>query len=181
MVLLPIVSAFIPHIDPSLLCKPKISDSASLSSSVELSLSYKSENNLSLEGRGMNFHDQTNSTDKYTVARAGGRRPRTDKVSKEPDKNRFFQLIRDFALPLCLLTVILRFLLSMFGGSASNPAVVYYSHSVYQSTSYTKDGNIERTMRENFRSNIPGLVEQTKEYKHEKNFEDEIYYFENGD
>jgi hypothetical protein len=170
VVLVPLVSAFVPHIDPSLVRKPEISDFDSVSSSVVLSLSNQAENHSSHEGRGMNFDDQTNSTDKYTVARAGGRRPRTDARSKKPDRNRFFQLIRDFALPLCLLTVILRFLLSMFGGSAGDTGVVYYSHSVYQSTSYTKDGNIERTMRENFQSNIPGLVGQAKEYKQDKNF-----------
>ena len=57
----------------------------------------------------------------------------------------------------------------MFGGSAGNPHVFYYSRSVYESTRYTKDGNIERTRRKNFQSNIPELVEQDKEYTQEQN------------
>jgi hypothetical protein len=174
MVLLPLVSAFVPHIDPSLLRTPKISGFGSGSSSVVLSSSNQAENHSSHEGSGMDFDDRTNSTEKYTVARAGGRRPRSDAKSKERNANRFFPLIRDLALPLCLLTVILRFLFGMFGGNAGNPGVVYYSHSVYQSTSYTKDGDIERTMRENFQSNIPELVEHAKEYKQKKIFENEM-------
>jgi hypothetical protein len=167
MVLLPLVSAFVPHIDPSLLCTPKISGFGTGSSSAVLLSSKQAENHSSHNGSGMNFDDQTNSTEKYTVARAGGRRLRTDAKSKRRDANRFFPLIRDLALPLCLLSVVLRFLFGMFGGSAGNPGVVYYSHSVYQSTSYSKDGKIERTMRESFQSNIPELVEHAKEYTRE--------------
>ena len=65
--------------------------------------------------------------------------------------------------------MILRFLFGMFGGSAGNPHVFRYSRSVYESTRYTKDGNIERTRRKNFQSNIPELVEQDKEYTQEQN------------
>jgi len=169
------VTAFTTH-DDRCLCKPKICGFAS--SLVVLSLSNQAENHSSHEGRGMNFDALTNSTkkDKCTVARAGGRRTRTDLMSKQPEATKkripekeLFSLIRDFALPLCLLSVILRFLFGMFGGSAGNPHVFYYSRSVYESTTYTKDGNIERTRRENFQSNIPELVEQDKEYTQEQN------------
>ncbi|KAL3776223.1 hypothetical protein ACHAW5_008254 [Stephanodiscus triporus] len=168
---MPLVFAFIPHVDPSLLCKPKISSFAALS------LSNQAEDHSS-QRRGMNFDEHTNSTnkEKYTVARAGGRRPRTDPKSKQPDatkekipENGILSLIRDFALPLCVLTLILRFLFGTFGGNAGSPNVVYYSRSIYQSTTYTKDGNIERKRRENFQSNIPELVQQSKGYKQEKN------------
>lgn len=178
MVLVPLVAAaFTPHDDRSRLCKPKICGFAS-SPLVVLSLSNQAENHSSDEGRGMNFDALTNLTkkDKRTVARAGGRRPRTDQKTKQPEATKkripekdLFSLIRDFALPLCLLSVILRFLFGMFGGSAGNPHVFYYSRSVYESTTYTKDGNIERTRRENFQSNIPELVEQDKEYTQEQN------------
>jgi hypothetical protein len=33
---------------------------------------------------------------------------------------------------------------------------------VYQSTSYTKDGKVETTRKENFQSNVPELVKQAK-------------------
>ena len=172
MVLVPLLAtAFTPHVDRSRLC-------GFASSLVVLSLSNQAENHSSHEGKGMNFDALTNSTnkDKCTVARAGGRRPRTDEQSKQPvatkkriPENGFFSLIRDFALPLCLLSVMLRFLFGVFGGSAGNPHVFYYSRSVYESSTYTKDGNIERTRRENFQSNIPELVEQDKEYTREQN------------
>jgi hypothetical protein len=182
MALMPLVaSAFTPHVDPSsLLCKPKVSSFAALS------LSNQADDHSS-QGRGMNFDEQTNSTnkEKYTVARAGGRRPRTDPKSKQPDatkekpENGILSLIRDFALPLCVLTVILRFLFGMFGGNTGSPNVVYYSRSIYQSTTYTKDGNIERIRREKFQSNIPELVQQSTEYKQERNsrdVDDESYF-----
>lgn len=165
MVLVPLVAtAFTSHDDRSRLCKPKKCGFAS--SLVVLSFSNQAENHSSHEGRG----------NKCTVARAGGRRPRTDQKTKQPEATKkripeieLFSVIRDFALPLCLLSVILRFLFGMFGGSAGNPHVFYYSRSVYESTRYTKDGNIERTRRKNFQSNIPELVEQDKEYTQEQN------------
>lgn len=174
MVLMPLVaSSFTPHVDPPLLYKPKTSSFA------VLSLSNQAEDHSS-QGRGK----QTNSTnkEKYRVARAGGRRLRIDPKLKQPDAtkkridgNGIFSLIRDFALPLCVLTVILRFLFGMFGGNAGSPHGVYYSRSIYQSTTYTNDGNIERIRRENFQSNIPELVRQSKEYKQEKNARDIDY------
>ena len=105
-----------------------------------------------------------------TIARAGGRRPRTTKSkSKNPDGNGFFVAIRQLAIPLLALSIIMRFL---FGGGSNDPNMVYYSRSVYQSTTYTRDGNVETTRRENFQSNIPELVKQSqKKYNNDEGIE----------
>lgn len=59
----------------------------------------------------------------------------------------------------------------MFGGND----VVYYSSSVYQSTTYSQDGNVETIRKENFQSNVPGLIEKAKDYSQEQNGGDERY------
>lgn len=101
---------------------------------------------------------------KTTVARAGGRRPKASSPkSKNPDNNGLIAAVRQLALPLLALTLILRFLLGMFGGGSYGPNVVYYSRSVYQSTTYTQDGNVETTRKENFQSNIPELVKRSQQ------------------
>ena len=98
------------------------------------------------------------------MARAGGRRPRFDQKSRSNQldvvKERIFSLIGDFGLPFLIMIVALRLIFG--GGSTDNPNVVYYSRSVYQSTSYTKDGKVETTRKENFQSNVPELVKQAK-------------------
>ena len=57
------------------------------------------------------------------------------------------------------------------------PNVVYYSSSYYSSTTYNKDGNIETTRKSEFKSNIPNLVEKSKEYSQsqleERNYRDD--------
>ena len=83
-------------------------------------------------------------------------------------------MFRQVALPLCLLALLLRFLFGMFGGSASNPNVVYYSRSTYQSTTYAPDGKVETTRKEDFRSNIPGLVDYRKDGNENKYYIDSI-------
>ena len=91
MVLVPLVAtAFTSHDDRSRLCKPKICGFAS--SLVVLSLSNQAENHSSHEGRDMSFDALTNLTkkDKCTVARAGGRRPRTDQKTKGTQKRIVF-------------------------------------------------------------------------------------------
>jgi len=116
------------------------------------------------------------SNKKYSVARAGGRRSRTDSKSRHDvtkntrSGNDIFSVFRQYALPLCLLTVIIKLLLGMFGGD-----VVYYSRSVYQSTTYSQDGNVETIRKENFQSNVPGLIEKAKDYSQEQNGGDERY------
>lgn len=109
--------------------------------------------------------DATIQSKKYTMARAGGRRPRFDQKSRSNQldvvKEMIFSLIGDFGLPFLIMIVALRLIL-FGGGSTDNPNVVYYSRSVYQSTSYTKDGKVETTRKENFQSNVPELVKQAK-------------------
>ena len=114
------------------------------------------------------------SNKKY--ARAGGRRPRTESKSTPSTNNGndIFLMFRQVALPLCLLALLLRFLFGMFGGSASNPNVVYYSRSTYQSTTYAPDGKVETTRKEDFRSNIPGLVDYRKDGNENKYYIDSI-------
>ena len=71
----------------------------------------------------------------------------------------------------------------MFGGSTNNPSVVYYSSSVSESTTY-RDGNVETTRKENFQSNIPGLVERVNENKREQrgiSSNADAYYFDSID
>lgn len=108
--------------------------------------------------------DSTIQSKKYTMARAGGRRPIVDQKysSNQLDvvKEMVFSLIGDFGLPFLIMIVALRLIFG--GGSTDNPNVVYYSRSVYQSTSYTKDGKVETTRKENFQSNVPELVKQAK-------------------
>lgn len=112
-----------------------------------------------------------------TVARAGGRRPKVTKPTPEIDdtKKESSSFLRQWTLPIILL-VILRLLSSvLFGGSTPN--VVYYSSSYYSSTTYNKDGNIETTRKSEFKSNIPNLVEKSKEYSQsqleERNYRDD--------
>jgi hypothetical protein len=98
------------------------------------------------------------------VARAGGRRPKTtSSKSNNSENNGFIAAVRQWALPLLALTLFLKFLLGMFGGGSYGPNVVYYSRSVYQSTKYTRDGNVETTRKENFQSNIPELVKRSQQ------------------
>jgi hypothetical protein len=117
--------------------------------------------------------DLTNSN--KTIARAGGRRQRTTKSkSKNSDDNGFFVAIRQWAIPLLALSIIMRFL---FGGGSNDTNMVYYSRSVYQSTTYTRDGNVETTRRENFQSNIPELVKQSqKKYNNDEGIESRGFF-----
>jgi len=116
---------------------------------------------------------------KNTVARAGGRRPRIPKPITEIDdtrKDSIFSFLRQWTLPLLLLSIICRLLSGiLFGGSTTN--VVYYSSSYYSSTTYNKDGNIETTRKSEFKSNIPNLVDKSKEYsqsqQEERNYRDD--------
>mmetsp|Transcript_23472 Transcript_23472/g.42391 ORF Transcript_23472/g.42391 Transcript_23472/m.42391 type:complete len:283 (-) Transcript_23472:2349-3197(-) len=143
------------------------------------------EDNPSSEEGDQNTDAPTQANRKYTMARAGGRRPRTHSKSrnnntentKSGDDGGIFSVIRRQALPFFLLAVIVKLLQGIFGGNdTSNPNVVYYSSSVYQSTTYSRDRNVETTRKENFQSNIPGLVEKAKDYsKNEKEMGDNRY------
>ena len=65
----------------------------------------------------------------------------------------------------------------LLSGSGGTPNVVYYSSSYYSSTTYNKDGNVETTRKSEFKSNIPNLVEKSKEYsqsqQEERNYRDD--------
>ena len=77
-------------------------------------------------------------------------------------------------MPLCLLLALVKFL---FGGSGRRDGgVVYYSSSVYQSTTYSRDGNVETTRKEDFRSNVPGLAERAREYSQEQSRDNANYF-----
>ncbi len=96
---------------------------------------------------------------KFSTARIGGRRPKKQELKRE-DNNKNdgpFAFIRQAAIPILFVALFLRLLFgNLFGGSN----VVYYSSTVYQSTTYSRDGNIETRTKESFKSNIPGLVEK---------------------
>lgn len=103
------------------------------------------------------------ASQKYSVARVGGRKTKKNhQIKKDTSKNAnsgVFATIRQLALPILLATVFFRLLFgNLFGGTSPN--VVYYSSSVYQSTTYKADGNVETSRKESFESNIPGLVEK---------------------
>lgn len=111
------------------------------------------------------------SKTKYSVARAGGRNTKTNTQRNDvtrnvkPDNNGLvLATLSQWAIPFLVIAVVLRILLGdiLFGG-AQNSNVVYYSKSVYQSTPYSRDGNVETTRKESFQSNIPGLVERSKD------------------
>jgi hypothetical protein len=131
-----------------------------------LSMSNEAENQpLDADDKVDTNIDATIQSKKYTKARAGGRRPRVVDLQSRSNqldvvKERIFSLIGDFGLPFLIMIVALRLIFG--GGSTDNPNVVYYSRSVYQSTSYTKDGKVETTRKENFQSNVPELVKQAK-------------------
>lgn len=128
---------------------------------------HSAENHFSTDGEDTSSADDNNihsiTKRKNSSARAGGRRSRSTnyRKSKHPPPNELVSTVRRWALPLLLLTLILKLILGMVFGGAHNPDVVYYSRSVYQSTTYTRDGNLETTRRENFQSNIPELVKQS--------------------
>ena len=117
---------------------------------------------------------------KYSTARIGGRRAKKQKVKKDDNTNDgpLSVFIRQVGVPILLLTLFLRLLFGNLFGGGSN--VVYYSSTVYQSTTYSRDGNIETKRKESFESNIPGLVERAKErsqgYDNTKSALRESYY-----
>ena len=112
------------------------------------------------------------ASQKYSVARVGGRKAKKNhQIKKDTSKNTnsgVFATIRQLALPILLATVFFRLLFgNLFGGASPN--VVYYSSSVYQSTTYKADGNVETSRKESFESNIPGLVEKARRESSQRN------------
>lgn len=113
------------------------------------------------------------SRSKRSIARAGGRKP---KVNNPPPPNKtdkgVLSLLKQWAAPILFTVLLFKFLFSGLFPSSSN--YVYYSRSVYQSTTYMRDGNVETKRKETFQSNIPGLVEKSKDGVGTKSIEDEI-------
>lgn len=108
-----------------------------------------------------NTSAQDASRSKRSIARAGGRK---QKVNNPPPKvhtdNGVLSLLKQWAVPLLFIFLLMKFL---FGGLfASSNNYVYYSRSVYQSTTYMRDGNVETRRKETFQSNVPGLVDRSK-------------------
>jgi hypothetical protein len=66
-----------------------------------------------------------------------------------------------FVLPF--LGLILTSVLIFGVNRATGPSFVFYESSVYESRSYNSERGIETIRRESFRSNIPGLVDATKQ------------------
>ena len=135
----------------------------------------------SQNGDGTNNDGDINSQDNFkpnkrSVARAGGRK---SKIGKPPNPNNnrntnsnSLGFLRQWAAPLILGALLLKFI---FGGLFSpNPNVVYYSRSVYQSTTYSRDGNVETQRKETFQSNIPGLVERSTDARGSVSIENEF-------
>ena len=124
------------------------------------------ENTKSEGITGNSFAKRDSKTSqKYSVARTGGRRktdPRRDSTKVTSSRNEIFAMFSQWAIPIIVLSLILRLLGSILSGGSSNPNVVYYSRSIYQSTTYSRDGSVETRTKENFQSNIPGLVENAK-------------------
>mmetsp|Transcript_15770 Transcript_15770/g.30213 ORF Transcript_15770/g.30213 Transcript_15770/m.30213 type:complete len:262 (-) Transcript_15770:597-1382(-) len=126
------------------------------------------ENPPPSESNEMIFNNESKSRRKYSVARAGGRKAnnfiRTDVLPKvDKTEKGLVALLSQWAVPLVVLSLLLRFLFGGIFAGASNSNVVYYSRSVYQSTTYSKDGNAETIRKESFQSNMPGLKERMEE------------------
>ncbi len=124
-------------------------------------------------------NDERKSRRKYSVARAGGRKAnnyaRSDLLPKvQKTEKGLVALVSQWVVPLVVLSLLLRFLFGGIFASASNSNVVYYSRSVYQSTTYSRDGNVETTRKESFQSNIPGLKERMEETTRQSELENGV-------
>ena len=112
--------------------------------------------------------ERKNEKKRSSFSRAGGRsrkRRRTKSDINKADRrdtsaSSIFSTIAGMvkrAFPLLILLTLMKGLLSfLFSGMNSN--VVYYSRTVYESTSYDENGEIERFRKENVRSNVPSMI-----------------------
>ena len=87
-----------------------------------------------------------------SVARAGGRQRKKKSPSKENARGKGNSFLGGLLLPLISLAVLLRFFFSSF---ISSPNVVYYSQTVYETSTYSADGKVETQRKETFESNLP--------------------------
>ena len=108
-----------------------------------------------------------NQPESKTGGRAGGRKSKKNKV----DKRRRQQQGRGnhtlwWQIPAVLLSLLL---LKGILFDSSDHSFVYYESSVYESRTYNSDGRVETSRKENFRSNIPSLVEQSRQQRNTEN------------
>ncbi|CAB9497807.1 expressed unknown protein [Seminavis robusta] len=83
----------------------------------------------------------------------GGRKKRRQVKLSENDNK--------FSFPLWGVSLLLgAFLLGKIFGWGDDPSFVYYESSVYETRVYNRDGRVETSRKESFRSNIPTLVEE---------------------
>jgi hypothetical protein len=100
---------------------------------------------------------------KKSVARTGGRKPRVvKKKSSDKETNIIATVLSQWAVPLIIGALLFRFLFGILFPS-TNSNYVYYSRSIYQTTTYSRDGNVETKRKETFQSNIPGLVKKSRD------------------
>lgn len=95
-----------------------------------------------------------------SFARAGGRSKKDDaSLSTDNLKSRVRKIAKMIA-PFLFLLFLARWTLGiLFSPGSSPPSYVYYQRTLYESSSYnSQSGKVERTRKENFRSNIPSLI-----------------------
>ena len=114
-----------------------------------------SRQSLVLKAKDENNDDNSRKLGKGVFGRIGGRKKRGVAVSSESKKAGFPW----WGIPATLLSLLLFKGILNFG---SDSYFVYYESTVYESRVYNNDGRLETSRKESFRSNIPGLVEQSQ-------------------
>jgi len=125
-----------------------------------------------LDGRNGDCQQQSIST-----ARAGGRSKR--KIQNGTSSNRsllatFLEQVKKLLLWVTVLPLIGFLLASILHiGTPSDGSYVYYESTVYETRSYTPDGELQRVRKESVKSNIPSLISGEKIIK-DTNDENEL-------
>jgi len=125
-----------------------------------------------------------NSASRISIARAGGRsRNINRRLNPTTTKDWIQKITTRILLPWFLVFLLLRGILSPFlfstSSSYTSPSYVYYQKSIYESSSYNSEsGQVERTRKESFRSNIPSLIsgqqlQQTESRNSKEKYTDE--------
>ena len=100
---------------------------------------------------------------KNSIARAGGRSktdsaPTTPTTSSQIPLKALFATIKKVIPILISLSIIKGFLGFLFSGFGGRSNVIYYQSTVYESTTFDENGQMEQTRKESFKSNIPSLT-----------------------
>lgn len=106
---------------------------------------------------GDNHGDETKS---LSGGRAGGRKKTLRNETQIMKRSQTIwenlpDIFKKLILGLLLLALVKSILSFLFG----SPSVVYYQSTVYETSSYNKDGKLEKVRKESFKSNIPGFVD----------------------